>query len=137
MLGQSELTILVDPRLPSKIYQGITTEITGEGSSIAPQTDALIQADHVTYEHYRITARLAHACRIILHDSKSREWASISPVTSAPRKCAAWSSATPNRDPTSAELDQMKALVDQAMREGAMGVSTSIAISARALREDS
>lgn len=31
MLGQSDLTILVDPRLPSKIYQGITTEITGEG----------------------------------------------------------------------------------------------------------
>src|SRR5882757_1821484 len=29
MLGQSEYTILVDPRLPSKIYQGITTEITG------------------------------------------------------------------------------------------------------------
>src|SRR3984885_789274 len=26
MLGQSEATILVDPRLPSKIYQGITTE---------------------------------------------------------------------------------------------------------------
>ncbi len=36
MLGQSELTILVDPRLPSKIYQGITTEITGEGGSVAP-----------------------------------------------------------------------------------------------------
>src|SRR5882724_1944406 len=33
MLGQSEATILVDPRLPSKIYQGITTEITGEGGS--------------------------------------------------------------------------------------------------------
>src|SRR5437773_2791218 len=28
MLGQSELTILVDPRLPSKMFQGITTEIT-------------------------------------------------------------------------------------------------------------
>ena len=36
MLGQSELTILVNPHLPSKIYQGITTEITGEGSTIAP-----------------------------------------------------------------------------------------------------
>src|SRR6202041_2712255 len=36
MLGQSETTILVDPRLPSKIYQGITTEITGEGGSAAP-----------------------------------------------------------------------------------------------------
>ena len=44
MLGQSELTILVDPRLPSKIFQGITTEITGEGSSIAPLNDAIIQA---------------------------------------------------------------------------------------------
>ena len=45
MLGQSELTILVDPRLPSKIYQGITTEITGEGGSIAPLNDAIIKAD--------------------------------------------------------------------------------------------
>ena len=36
MLGQSELSILVNPHLPSKIFQGITTEITGEGSTIAP-----------------------------------------------------------------------------------------------------
>ena len=42
MLGQSELTILVDPRLPSKIYQGITTEITGEGGSAAPLSDAVV-----------------------------------------------------------------------------------------------
>ena len=45
MLGQSELTILVDPRLPSKIYQGITSEITGEGGSIAPLNDAIIESD--------------------------------------------------------------------------------------------
>ena len=45
MLGQSELTILVDPRLPSKIYQGITTEITGEGGSAAPLNDAIIRSD--------------------------------------------------------------------------------------------
>lgn len=32
MLGQSELTILVNPHLPSKIFQGITTEVTGEGA---------------------------------------------------------------------------------------------------------
>ena len=55
MLGQSELTILVNPHLPSKIYQGITTEITGEGDSIAPLTDALIAADRDTFEHYHIT----------------------------------------------------------------------------------
>src|SRR5678815_2992939 len=55
MLGQSELSILVDPRLPSKIYQGITTEITGEGSSVAPLHDAIIQADRSSYAHYHIT----------------------------------------------------------------------------------
>src|ERR1051325_10012807 len=54
MLGQSELTILVDPRLPSKIFQGITTEITGEGGSVAPLNDALIKTDHVGYEHFQL-----------------------------------------------------------------------------------
>ena len=39
MLGQSELTLLVDPRVPSKVFQGITTEITGEGESVAPVND--------------------------------------------------------------------------------------------------
>src|SRR5213076_818637 len=64
MLGQSEMTILVDPRLPSKIYQGITTEITGEGGSAAPMNDAIrrsgkrqldllgIQADWQTFREY-------------------------------------------------------------------------------------
>jgi N-acyl-D-amino-acid deacylase len=52
MLGQSELTILVNPHLPSKIYQGITTEITGEGGSIAPLNDRIIAADRVAYEYY-------------------------------------------------------------------------------------
>src|SRR6266404_1882321 len=41
MLGQSELTMLVDPHLPSKIFQGITTEITGEGESVAPVNAAI------------------------------------------------------------------------------------------------
>src|ERR1700741_1012937 len=55
MLGQSELTILVDPRLPSKVFQGITTEITGAGGSVAPLNHAIIQAAQSTYDHYHIT----------------------------------------------------------------------------------
>src|ERR1017187_3226724 len=55
MLGQSEMTILVDPRLPSKIFQGITSEVTGEGNSIAPLNDAIIQSDRSGYEHFKIT----------------------------------------------------------------------------------
>src|SRR5437773_1188934 len=55
MLGQSELTILVDPHLPSKIFQGITTEITGEGNSAAPLNSAIQSADKTSYTHYGIT----------------------------------------------------------------------------------
>src|SRR5215831_4649623 len=44
MLGQSELTVLVEPTLPSKIFQGITTEITGEGGSVAPLDDEIVRA---------------------------------------------------------------------------------------------
>src|SRR5579872_2080767 len=40
MLGQSDLTILMEPHLPSKIFQGITTEFTGEGGSVAPLSQA-------------------------------------------------------------------------------------------------
>src|SRR6266550_2928399 len=36
MLGQSETFVLIDPRAMSKVMMGVTTEITGEGESIAP-----------------------------------------------------------------------------------------------------
>src|SRR5207248_4579001 len=55
MLGQSELTVLVNPHLPSKIFQGITTEITGEGGSAAPLNDRIIKADQQTFQHLQIT----------------------------------------------------------------------------------
>src|SRR3984893_19602018 len=54
MLGQSELTILVNPHLPSKIFQGITTEITGEGDSAAPLNDRIRAAERTSYEHYGV-----------------------------------------------------------------------------------
>src|SRR5579864_6615728 len=54
MLGQSEMTILVNPHLPSKVFQGITTEFTGEGGTIAPLNDAIIKDDQVSYDHYKI-----------------------------------------------------------------------------------
>src|SRR5215470_19543500 len=54
MLGQSELTLLLDPRAPSKIFQGITTEITGEGESVAPLNEAMIKQNQPGYDHYRL-----------------------------------------------------------------------------------
>ena len=45
MLGQSETSVLIDNRVLSKVTQGITTEVTGEGGSVAPLTDRLVALD--------------------------------------------------------------------------------------------
>jgi N-acyl-D-amino-acid deacylase len=125
MLGQSEFTILVDPRLPSKIYQGITTEITGEGNSVAPMTgQARIEAAQ-TLEHYGLKA----------------DWQSLGEYFARLERqgiginLASYVGATTlreivigdeNRPPTAAELARMQALVREAMEQGAVGVSTAL-----------
>ncbi len=125
MLGQSELTILVDPHLPSKIYQGITTEITGEGASIAPLNDAVVKADHVTYEHYGIQPSwrtFAEYFARLRKQGMGINLASYVGATQVRRVVLG----DDNRAPTPAELERMKALVREAMREGAVGLSTSL-----------
>src|SRR5471030_1595563 len=54
LLGQSEFNVLVDGRAPSKILQGVTTEVTGEGSSIAPVNDRLIQEAAPNASHFAV-----------------------------------------------------------------------------------
>src|SRR2546426_9056073 len=54
LLGQSEFNVLVDGRAASKILQGVTTEVTGEGSSIAPVNDRLIQEAKRMSEYFGV-----------------------------------------------------------------------------------
>jgi N-acyl-D-amino-acid deacylase len=125
MLGQSELTILVDPRLPSKIFQGITTEITGEGGSIAPLNNAIIKADHVTYEHYGVKPTwrtLGEYFARLRKQGMGINLATYAGATQIRRAVLG----DEDRVPNAAELESMKALVREEMRDGAMGVSTSL-----------
>jgi len=125
MLGQSELTILVNPHLPSKIFQGITTEITGEGGSVAPLNDKLVKADAVTYEHLGITAdwrTLDEYFRRLQKQGVGINLATYIGATEVRRMVLG----DEDRAPTAAELAQMTALVREGMRQGAMGVSTSL-----------
>jgi dihydroorotase/N-acyl-D-amino-acid deacylase len=125
MLGQSEVTILVDPRLPSKIYQGITTEITGEGNSAAPLNDAILRADHPGYEHYHLTPEW-RTFRQYFARLESQgigiNLASYVGATQVRRMVLG----DDDKQPTPAELEQMKELVRQAMRDGVVGVSTAL-----------
>src|SRR5205085_2406974 len=54
MLGQSEYFLLVDGRAASKVMQGVTTEITGEGTSIAPLNARMMRDDSTMYAHYHV-----------------------------------------------------------------------------------
>ena len=125
MLGQSELTILVDPRLPSKIYQGITTEISGEGGSAAPLNDAIIRADRAAYDHYHLTPdwrTLREYFARLEKQGMGINLASYVGATQVRRMVLG----DDDKQPVPEQLDQMKALVRQAMREGAVGVSSAL-----------
>src|SRR5579864_7662021 len=125
MLGQSELTILVDPRLPSKIFQGITSEITGEGGSVAPLNDAIIQADKSGYDYYKITPDWRTFRQYFARLEKQGmgiNLASYVGATQARRMVLG----DDDKQPSPEQLDQMKALVRDAMKDGAVGVSTSL-----------
>jgi len=125
MLGQSELTILVDPRLPSKIFQGITTEVTGEGSSVAPLNDALIRYGRETFDYYSITPDWHTFREYFSRLEKQHVGINIASYVGATQVRAMVLGAD-DVQPAPAQLEQMKELVRQAMRDGAVGVSTSL-----------
>src|SRR6266704_6361678 len=125
MLGQSETTILVDPRLPSKIYQGITTEITGEGRSAAPLNDSIIQNDRPSYSHYHVTPdwrTLRQYFSRLEKQGMGINLASYVGATQVRRMVLG----DDDKQPTPEQLEQMKQLVREGMRDGAVGVSTSL-----------
>ena len=93
MLGQSELTILVNPQLPSKIFQGITTEITGEGGSAAPLNDAIIAAD-TSATSISASRRTGARSPSTSRGSRNRASGSTWRRSSAPHKSGEWCSAT-------------------------------------------
>mgnify|MGYP003693851249 CR=1 FL=1 len=55
MLGQSEQYVLIDPRAMSKVMMGVTTEITGEGESIAPLNDRILKEQEDFNRRFNLT----------------------------------------------------------------------------------
>ena len=125
MLGQSEMTILVDPRLPSKIYQGITAEVTGEGNSAAPLNDSIIQADSSVYTHYHITPDWRTFREYFARLEKQGMGINLASYVGA-TQVRRMVLGDDDKQPTPEQLERMKELVRQAMRDGAVGVSTSL-----------
>ncbi len=125
MLGQSETSLLIDNRSLSKLSQGITTEITGEGGSIAPQSAKTIASMQPFLDHYHLTVDWTTLDGYFTRLEKSGTPINIGTYVGAAQVREAVIG-DDDRAPTPQELERMKALVAQAMQDGAMGVSTSL-----------
>ena len=125
LLGQSEYNVLVDKRAASKITQGITTEVTGEGDSIAPTDAKMIAEGKDAYAKYGVTPDWTTLAGYF--QTLERRGTAINLGTFVGSgSIRAMVVGRENRPATAEELARMEALVDRAMREGALGVSSSL-----------
>jgi N-acyl-D-amino-acid deacylase len=125
MLGQSELALLLDKRATSKLAQGITTEITGEGASAAPQNERTLAPLKPLLEQLGLSVdwtTLDGYFRRLEKQGTPLNFGTY--VGSAQVREAVIGD--DNRAPAPAELEQMKSLVEQAMKDGALGISSAL-----------
>jgi N-acyl-D-amino-acid deacylase len=123
--GQSEFNILVDGRAASKITQGVTTEITGEGTSIAPVNDRLLEDRRPEAQKYHVDLDWRSLDEYFRHFERARPAINLGTFVGA-GGMREYVIGKDNRPATPAELEQMRQLVAQAMQQGAFGISTAL-----------
>src|SRR5690606_37240192 len=118
--------ILVDSRAASKITQGITTEITGEGGSIAPLNDRMAEEARPQFEQYKVALDFGTLGEYFARlESTSPPAINVGSFVGA-GGVRAYVIGDVDRPATSEEMEQMKTLVREAMEQGALGLSTSL-----------
>jgi dihydroorotase/N-acyl-D-amino-acid deacylase len=136
MLGQSETYLLIDPRAMSKVMMGVTTEVTGEGESIAPVNDRLIKEQEDFNQRYQLTIDWRTLDQYFKRLERQGSGVNLATFVGA-TQVRAFVIGYDNRPPTAAELEKMKQLVRDAMKDGALGISTSLQyVPARFARTD-
>ena len=125
MLGWSEINILVDNRGVSKVTQGVTTEITGEGWTVAPSNERTLRDDSAQYAAWGLTVDWRDLDGYFRRLERSGTPFNLATYVGA-TQVRKYVMGDARRAPTPAELARMEALVDTAMRQGAVGLSTSL-----------
>jgi dihydroorotase/N-acyl-D-amino-acid deacylase len=125
MLGQSGLSLLIDNRAMSKISQGITTEITGEGASVAPVNENILKEWKSYREKYKLNVDWQNFEGYFKRLEEHKTAINLASMVGA-TQVRAYVVGYEDRVPTAQEMDQMKELVKVAMRQGAWGVGSSL-----------
>jgi N-acyl-D-amino-acid deacylase len=122
MLGHSEYPLLRDGRAISKITQGITTEITGEVTSVVPvNANTLAELDSAT--RTRVTWTDLNGYFAALETARPAINLGTYVTVGSVRRYVMGDA---DRAATPGEMARMRALVDGAMRQGAMGLSSGL-----------
>jgi N-acyl-D-amino-acid deacylase len=122
MLGHSEYRLLLHPDADSKITQGITSEITGEVTSVVPVNDNTLgelPAEHRSVADWH---DLEGYFRTLERTGTAINLGTFVTLGSVRRYVLGDAA----RAPTADELERMKQLVAAAMEQGAMGLSTGL-----------
>ena len=125
MLGQSEAVLLIDNRVESKIRQGITTEVTGEGGSIAPMNAALIGEDKPWYDKYHLTVDWTDLAGYVRRFEQQRCTLDVATFVGA-AQVRGYVLGLGDVKPSPADLARMEREVERAMAQGAIGVSSAL-----------
>ena len=125
--SHTDLSLLVDPRAESKIRQGVTTEVAGQdGSSLAPLTDARLRSLQDGYGR-RYGVDIEWTDFTGLFDTLEQQGIGLNFISLAGQGTIRGYVVGYENVPASArQIDAMKDLVDQAMSEGAWGLSSGL-----------
>jgi dihydroorotase/N-acyl-D-amino-acid deacylase len=125
LLGQSEMELLVDGSAESKVRQGVTTEITGEGVSVAPVVADQVREMQPWLDKYGLKVDWTDFDGYFRRLEAARPALNMGTFVGAAQVRRAVLGAA-NVDPAPEQLARMEAEVDKAMRQGAFGVSSSL-----------
>ncbi|MCA0397022.1 MAG: D-aminoacylase [Bacteroidetes bacterium] len=125
MLSWATESLIVDGNSQSDIRQGVTLEVMGEGESMGPWNPAMkkqAQESQSDIKYDIAWNTLGEYLQFLEKKGISCNVASYVGATTI----RTYVVGEDNRAPTPVELDSMRALVQQAMKEGAMGVGSSL-----------
>ncbi len=125
LLGQSELNLLVDNRAESKIRQGITSELTGEGVSPAPMNAMWIKENQDWLRKYGLRIDWTDLKGYFWRLRRARPAINVGVLVGA-AQVRGIVLGLGDVQPDAKQLRAMQALVEQAMRQGAFGVSSAL-----------
>ena len=125
MLSWATTSLLVDPRSPSDVMQGVTLEVMGEGMSMGPLTDAMKQQMQEQEAELDIEISWTTLGEYLEHLEQRGVATNVASFVGA-TTVRVHEIGYEDRAPTDEELERMRELVRVAMREGAMGLGSSL-----------